>query len=54
MNKKFEYKAITCPRDKFDIAVLNSFGEQGWELVWIDGDKDKLLVTFKRELFKED
>lgn len=57
--KKFAYQIITRERYMFDdmtTASLNSFGEEGWELVAVNnkyGDNGKIIGTdyiFKKEI----
>ncbi len=48
---KFEYLSEILPLAHFQTA-LNSFGEQGWELVnfHVKGDHVSVLAVFKRQL----
>jgi hypothetical protein len=50
MNAKYPYKSLNIPQHLTDMAFVNCFGDQGWELLELVGGASGrgLVVTFKR------
>lgn len=47
-HKKFEYRVVVMSQHLMTVEEMNKFGEEGWELIWIEKN-DKVRCTFKRE-----
>ncbi len=46
MPEKWEYKDIKFGKSNYHLALLNQFGDEGWELVQIDHQRE--YAIFKR------
>ncbi len=49
---KFEYSAIFVPDGQSLVENLNSMGEEGWELIWMEALKVDSIGTTYRGVFK--